>query len=195
MPLIKRYPNRKLYDTEGKQYVTLADVAAMIRRGEAVQVLEHPTGNDLTNLILSQIIFEQEKQRGDFLPQSLLTGLVRAGGQTWTSLRRTVVASLDAFAEVDEAIVSRVEQLVQQGDVALDEAERMLDNLLTAPASALEDRLQAAMSRRGVPSRSAFNELAAHLDDLHAQVEALSAQDETPENGDLFQSQITRMDE
>ncbi len=181
MPLIKRYPNRKLYDTERKQYVTLAQIAAMIRQGESVQVLDHPTGADLTGVILSQIIFEQEKRRGNFLPQTVLAGLVRAGGQTWNTLQRTLASTLDVFAEVDDVIVRRVEQLVQQGDMALEEAERLLDNLLTAPKASLEERLKAALTRRGVPPRAALDDLAARLDDLQAQLDALSAADVPPQ--------------
>ena len=61
MPIIKRYPNRKLYDTAAKQYVSLDGIAAMIRRGDEVQVVDHATGEDLTTLTLTQIIVEQEK--------------------------------------------------------------------------------------------------------------------------------------
>ncbi|MCB0135660.1 MAG: polyhydroxyalkanoate synthesis regulator DNA-binding domain-containing protein, partial [Caldilineaceae bacterium] len=62
MPVIKRYPNRKLYDTESKRYVTLEHIAQMIQQGEDVIVTDHESGEDLTNLTLSQIIFEQEKK-------------------------------------------------------------------------------------------------------------------------------------
>ena len=64
MPIIKRYPNRKLYDTEAKRYVTLETITQMIHEGQEVQVVDHETGEDLTNLTLSQIIFEQEKKGG-----------------------------------------------------------------------------------------------------------------------------------
>ena len=53
MPLIKRYPNRKLYDTEAKQYVTLEQIAELIRSGKDVQVIDHESGEDLTALTLS----------------------------------------------------------------------------------------------------------------------------------------------
>ena len=82
MPIIKRYPNRKLYNTASKRYITLEGIAKLIRRGQEVQVVDHVTGDDLTALTLSQVIFEQEKKRGDFLPRSVLTGLIQAGGET-----------------------------------------------------------------------------------------------------------------
>ena len=70
MPVIKRYPNRKLYDTESKRYITLDGIARLIRKGEEVQVIDHTTDEDLTAVTLTQIIFEQEKKKGGFLPTS-----------------------------------------------------------------------------------------------------------------------------
>jgi polyhydroxyalkanoate synthesis repressor PhaR len=79
MPVIKRYPNRKLYDTERKQYINLSDIARMIRQGKEIQVLDHATNDDLTALTLTQVILEAEKKQAGFLPRSLLSGLIRAG--------------------------------------------------------------------------------------------------------------------
>ncbi|MCK5314811.1 MAG: polyhydroxyalkanoate synthesis regulator DNA-binding domain-containing protein, partial [Anaerolineales bacterium] len=71
---IKRYPNRKLYDTEAKQYITLDEIADLIRQGQEIRVTDNVTGEDLTAVTLSQIIFEQEKKQSGFLPRSVLTG-------------------------------------------------------------------------------------------------------------------------
>ena len=88
MLIIKRYPNRKLYDTEAKKYITLDGISDLIRDGQEIQVLDHASGEDLTAVILTQIIFEQEKKNSGFLPRSVLRGLVQAGGDTIGSLRR-----------------------------------------------------------------------------------------------------------
>ena len=58
MPVIKRYSNRKLYDTDAKHYVTLEDLANFVRKGEDVQVVDYTTGDDLTSMTLLQVIFE-----------------------------------------------------------------------------------------------------------------------------------------
>jgi polyhydroxyalkanoate synthesis repressor PhaR len=94
MPVIKRYPNRKLYDTEAKRYITLDGIAELIRNGAEVQVVDHTTDEDLTAVTLTQIIFEQEKRNSGFLPKSVLTGLVRAGGDTLNTLRRNLKSPL-----------------------------------------------------------------------------------------------------
>lgn len=74
--IVKRYANRKLYDTEHSCYVTLEDIASMIRTGDEVQVIDNKTGEDLTSVTLAQIIFETEKKK-NFMPLSLLRDLIQ----------------------------------------------------------------------------------------------------------------------
>ncbi len=77
--VIKRYANRKLYDTEESTYVTLEEIADAIREGEEVRIIDSKTQEDLTSVTLTQIIFEQEKKRSQ-MPIGLLLGLIRSGG-------------------------------------------------------------------------------------------------------------------
>ncbi len=138
MPLIKRYANRKLYDTEAKRYVTLDDLAAFIRQGEEVRVLAHATGEDLTSQTLFQIIFEEEKKIGGLLPQIFLTRLIRAGGSTLGALRSRLVA-IDPFQTVDEEIRRRLQTLLDQDLITPEEAARFQSLLIfrSTPAGAV----------------------------------------------------------
>jgi polyhydroxyalkanoate synthesis repressor PhaR len=77
--IIKRYTNRKLYDTVESRYVTLDEIAAMIRAGAEVKVIDNRTREDLTSITLAQIIFEQEKKSSQTSLSTLL-GLIRQGG-------------------------------------------------------------------------------------------------------------------
>jgi len=121
MLVIKRYPNRKLYDTEAKKYVTLGGVAELIRAGEEVQVIDYVSEEDLTTLTLAQIIFEQEKKRDGLLPLSVLSGLIQAGGDRLNALQRALLSPMNFWYQVDEEIKQRVNLLVQEG--YLDDAE------------------------------------------------------------------------
>jgi polyhydroxyalkanoate synthesis repressor PhaR len=124
MPLIKRYSNRKLYDTAAKRYISLRDVALLIRDGEEVQVIDFDSGDDMTALVLSQIIFEQEKRQGGSLPKSVLAGLVRAvmsdrEHATDRFLQRMLAAGdmaqradLQALSQQIDALSDRVDDLV-----------------------------------------------------------------------------------
>jgi polyhydroxyalkanoate synthesis repressor PhaR len=75
---IKRYPNRRLYDTSSGKYVNLADIAAAVRSGADIQVVDAKTGEDLTRVILTQIIVEDAKEQPTGLPLELLRQLILA---------------------------------------------------------------------------------------------------------------------
>ena len=75
---IKRYSNRKLYDTTDSRYVTLHQIAAMIRNGDEIRVVDKATQADLTTATLAQIIFEEEK-KGPRLPVEGLRKIIRNG--------------------------------------------------------------------------------------------------------------------
>ena len=172
MPVIKRYPNRKLYDTEAKQYITLDGVATLIREGKDVSVVDHATGEDLTALTLAQVISEQEKKRSGFLPQSVLAGLIQAGGDTMDALRRTLANPLNLARQVDEEIERRVGTLVSRGVVAAEEGRRLREDLLgstPAEADALwpdDEDLERLLARRNFPTRQDLRQLLEQLDDL-----------------------------
>jgi polyhydroxyalkanoate synthesis repressor PhaR len=174
MPVIKRYPNRKLYDTDAKRYITLNEIATLIRSGEEVVVVDHATEEDLTAVILTQIIFEQEKLQKGFLPKSVLTNLVRAGGDTLGTLRRGLSLPLDLWRHVDEEIDRRVQLLISKGELAKEEGLRLRDKLLSpvfsTPETHASDQLdlEQLLSEHGVPTRD-------ELERLYAQIEALSA--------------------
>jgi polyhydroxyalkanoate synthesis repressor PhaR len=193
MTLIKRYPNRKLYDTSARQYVSLEAVAALIRGGETVQVIEHGSGEDITALILTQIISEQER-RGGFLPLDVLTGLVQAGGTTLAALRRGLSDPLDLLRQVDEEIEARVDRLVAAGELAAEEGGRLAQKLVglgrvsrSEPARA-EEALARALARHRLPTRDDVDRLSALLDELAGHVVSLQASRQVrlpgPEAGD-----------
>jgi polyhydroxyalkanoate synthesis repressor PhaR len=77
--IIKRYGNRKLYDVEASAYVSLDDIAGLIRKGDTVEVLDNVTGDDITAQTLTQIVLEEGKRGRGVLPTELLHDVVRGG--------------------------------------------------------------------------------------------------------------------
>ena len=77
--VIKRYGNRKLYDTERSSYVVLNDIAKMIRNKEEVQIIDNETKDDITSATLTQIIFSSEKKSIVSAPINLLKAIIRRG--------------------------------------------------------------------------------------------------------------------
>src|SRR6186713_2345053 len=84
--VIKRYANRKLYDTQHSRYVTLDQIAAMIRTGDDVKIVDNKTKEDLTSVTLAQIIFEEEKKQKSFLPLQAMRNIIQSGGESISQL-------------------------------------------------------------------------------------------------------------
>jgi polyhydroxyalkanoate synthesis repressor PhaR len=179
MPVIKRYPNRKLYDTEAKQYITLEGIAAFIREGKEVSVIDHATGEDLTALTLTQVILEQEKKRSGFLPQTVLAGLIQAGGDRLSMLRHTLASPLELAHHVDEEIERRLQSLISRGELASEEALHLRDKLLGqtthSPDQTLPDEqeLKRILDERGVPTRDDLHQILEQLETLTSKLNEL----------------------
>lgn len=93
--IIKRYQNRKLYDTQQSCYVTLDDIAKMIRNSEEVMVIDNKTKNDITAATLTQIIFEAEKKASQYAPLFTLREIIQNGNGSISSY----LAKLGAFPQ------------------------------------------------------------------------------------------------
>lgn len=88
--IIKRYANRKLYDTEHSRYVTLDQISEMIRNGDDVKIVDNKTKEDLTTVTLAQIIFEEEKKQRSFLPLGAMRNIIQSGGEWFAEAQRRV---------------------------------------------------------------------------------------------------------
>lgn len=177
MPQIKRYPNRKLYDTEAKRYVTLEQIAQMIRKGAEVSVVDHETGDDLTSLTLSQIILEMEKRQSGFLPQSLMTSLIRTGGDTLEYLLRQMQNSLPAGAGILE---ERLAQLVSTGKLSAEQARSVASALQNEgkEMTRLDENMASILHRLNIPTNRDIVELRDKLTQLTEQLNALAEEEE-----------------
>ena len=92
--IIKRYANRKLYDTEHSRYVTLDQISEMIRNGDDVKIVDNKTKEDLTTVTLAQIIFEEEKKQRSFLPLGAMRNIIQSGGEWFAEAQRRVQSIL-----------------------------------------------------------------------------------------------------
>ena len=102
--VIKKYANRRLYNTGTSTYVTLEDLAAMVKAGEDFVVHDAKSGEDITRSVLAQIIFEQENKQGQsLLPINFLRQLIRFYGDSMQMLvPRYLEVSIDSFTREQE---------------------------------------------------------------------------------------------
>jgi len=98
--VVKKYGNRRLYDTESSRYITLEELASLVRGGADVRVLDARTGEDLTRATLAQIIMES-RGAGMLLPSPLLVQLVRLGDDAFTEFfGRWVTWALEMYLQM-----------------------------------------------------------------------------------------------
>ncbi len=134
--LVKRYANRKLYDTQRSCYVTLDEIAEMIRTGDDVRVIDNKTKEDLTAVTFAQIIFESEK-RMSRMPLALLRGLIQSGNDALTDLvNRAVTQPVQQLKAETEKMVERV---VHRSEEAREEARAALRDLVNSSQGVVDE--------------------------------------------------------
>ena len=95
--VIKRYSNRKLYDTQESRYVTLEEIEEMIRAGREISVADAASGEDLTSVTLTQIILENERTRRASLPAAFLHQLIKHGESWQDFVQKSMRSSLEGM--------------------------------------------------------------------------------------------------
>jgi polyhydroxyalkanoate synthesis repressor PhaR len=137
--IIKRYSNRKLYDTKDSRYVTLLQIAEMVRTGEEVQIIDNNTKDDLTEITLAQIIYEEQKAHSRNVPLQTLKELIHARTEkVLADLREGPIGRLIPGAKPGEEKVEVVQNSSQNSakdakptlvDQAKEKFEEMQHNL------------------------------------------------------------------
>lgn len=151
--LIKRYGNRKLYDTSESRYITLDEIARLVRSGNDVKVIDNENGDDLTAITFAQIILEEEKRRSSLISLGLLRELVQHGEDTLAQLRTQVEKGVEAIGTIGEKAGRRVQEIVA-GSVGGERPETNADAATPTPNAEPEqgkgffDELIAAPQRR-----------------------------------------------
>jgi len=143
--LIKRYPNRRLYNTAAGMYVNLADLAAAVREGADIKVVDAKTGEDLTRVILTQIIVEDAKGQPAGLPLELLRQLIVASDQAGREfLMWYLHSAFDAYRKVQDTVQSRLSEVRSAAFSPLN----LMKNLLTGPPSSAAETELAELRAR-----------------------------------------------
>jgi polyhydroxyalkanoate synthesis repressor PhaR len=140
--IIKKYANRKLYDTRTSSYITLEGIAGLVRDGHEIKVVDRETGQDLTQVTLSQIVLSEEK-RG---PSHLIDGSV--------------------LQERGQALLDYVRKTLNVPSDLVNQMERRRGDL----EGVIDDAIEQALRRLRIPSRSDIDKINKRLDRLSAQL-------------------------
>lgn len=163
MPTIKRYSNRKLYNPDTKQYITLQGIAELVRAGgEKVYVIDNKTGEDLTAITFSQIVIEQERLKSGSIPIGVLAMLIKMGSSSNDSVVQNILASVSG---VESEIERRIQLLIDEGEVSGKMGETLLKKMLVFDMSSkasVEDESQDA----SMPSANDVHKLNKNIEAL-----------------------------
>ena len=144
--IIKKYPNRRLYDTELSRYITLADVRALVMQGTPFRVLDTANEADLTRSILLQIMLEEETGGEPLFSANMLAQIIRFYGGTMQGMfAHYLEQSLDAFARQQQHLAEDL------GTKPFEFIDRMTERNLELWANAQKEFLRAAGFDDGKP--------------------------------------------
>jgi len=180
--IIKRYSNRKMYDSSTSKYVTLEDIAHLVRENEEIQVIDNETGDDITTITLSQIILEQERGKKELLPVPvLLREIIRKGEKSVMEfVKRSVLMGVGAIAITKEKAEEIADELVKNAKITKKQGRELVKDLMEkaekekkALNSKIEGTIQKVMKRMNTPTKEEFRKLNQKVENLTKQIENL----------------------
>jgi polyhydroxyalkanoate synthesis repressor PhaR len=143
--LIKKYPNRRLYDTKTSSYITLADVKQMVLKQEEFQVIDAKSGDDLTRAILLQIILEEESGGMPMFSSDLLSQLIRSYGNAMQGMMGSYLErNIRAFQDIQKALQDQSQRMYGDNSRASQELWAQFMNL---QGPAMQSLMQAYMEQ------------------------------------------------
>ncbi len=181
--VIKKYANRKLYDTRSKRAITLSGIAELIAKGDDIQVIDNPTGNDLTTVTLAQIILEQEKTKRGLLPLPvLLREIIKQGRRSFSETIEKVLLGPSESPFLDEKGAGEVvRDLVEKKRLGKPEGQRLLERIFArmresqrAIQHQIETRTRETLGRMDIVSRTELQDLRKNLQELRRKVDAMA---------------------
>jgi polyhydroxyalkanoate synthesis repressor PhaR len=184
--IIKRYSNRKLYDTKDSRYVTLAQIGDLVRTGEEVQIIDNATKEDKTEATLALIISEEVKTRPKSVPISALRELVHSRGEKLlSSLREGPIGRLFPSPEEEARESSEPtpsapppEEPAKAGEPSKNRLQELVDSsrqTIEEWQAAIDERVKAAMPAVFTAHQDDVKLLTQRIEALEAQVAALLA--------------------
>lgn len=169
--LVKRYANRKLYNTETSRYITLKGIAELIEQGREVRVVDNESGEDITSVALSQILVDSERESRN-VPGSVLSELISKGGDAiYTALKRGVDEAHEGMEELRRNVRRAL------GPREREREHGRLGEWLAESRSEFESALQRAVERvfraLDLPRRSDIEALSSNLERVAKALEQL----------------------
>ncbi len=159
--VIKKYANRRLYDTSNSRYINLEDIALLVRNGKGVQVVDAGTGDDITRVTLTQIIVEDAKDRPAGLPLELLRQLIVTTDHVGQEFIMWYLKSaFDSYQKVQSSLQDRFSQM---------------QSAALSPLQMVKNFLQTSEQQKGSEGSQELDEMRKRIAELEAQLQKSKA--------------------
>ncbi len=181
MHKIKKYANRKMYDTHDKRYVTMDQLSELIKQGEEVMVIDNRTGEDITTAVISQLIGRDNKEKDKTVSSQLLMQLLRKGGGTLTDYAKKYMALWQgAFNMAEDELTPLVNRLVKNKELSISEAGRLKKEILGYTSTlkswiseSIDKRVGEVLQSMNLPTNDQLKALSAKVETLSKKVRQL----------------------
>jgi polyhydroxyalkanoate synthesis repressor PhaR len=181
MHKIKRYANRKLYDTTDKNYITLDQISKLIKAGQEISVVDNQTGEDLTSATISQILARDKKIKNGDVVSSVLIQLIRKGGGTLVDYGKKYVSLWESgLTMAEDEIDKLVNRLVKDKELSESEGSKLKkdlagrnDDLKKWLGDKVDQRINHTLNLMNLATKDEVANLTAKIDTLTRKVEKL----------------------
>jgi len=182
--VIKRYTNRKLYDTVESRYVTLDEIAEMVKQGVEVKIVDNRSKEDLTSVTLAQIVFEEEKKKNQ-MPLSVLREIIRQPGERLTDFFSTqVTPRVDAIKqEAGQRINTLLGREQSEGELTpaalLAQSQKVFDTWQSRVDERVKTAVENVLGNLPALGRD-LSTLVQRIEQLEAKIAQLEQEKQTP---------------
>ena len=181
MHKIKKYANRKMYDTTDKKYISMDELSKLIKAGGEVSIIDNTTGEDLTTSIVSRLIALDKKSKDKVVSSRVLIQLLRKGGDTLTDYAKKYVSLWQGALTMAEDEVDRlVNLLVKDKEISKSEGSKLkkeitgyTDSLKNWIRENIDRRINEVLGVMNLASKDNIEDLSARIDKLSRRLKKL----------------------
>ncbi|MBF0203323.1 MAG: hypothetical protein HQK67_03195 [Desulfamplus sp.] len=184
MHLIKKYANRKLYNTNEKKYVTMKHISEMIKSGKDVSIIDNETGEDLTSSIVSSLMGKDSGETDESLSSGLLIQLFRKGSGALTDYAKKYFSIWqNAFSLAEDELDNMLKVLVKNNEISKTEGSRLKNEIMGFTTSLkkwisemVDKRINEALSVMNLATREQFINLTERINFLENKIQELESE-------------------
>ncbi len=171
--LIKRYANRKLYNTRSSRYITLKGIAELIEQGSEVRVVDNESGEDITSVTLSQILVDTERNQRS-VPGPILSDLIqRSGDALYAALKRGVGDASGSIEDLQRGVRRFLDEKLEDARGVQDAGREWVALAVPDLEKVLQSALERALDSLDLPRRSDVDRLHRKVDEMLERLETL----------------------